>query len=157
MLPPAPGLFSTTTCWPHISASRAPRMRPMASMPPPGVNGTTSFTTRFGQAPWANAPAGATAGASAEAPTREIRRRRSSMMSPFGLDPGGLDYRPPQVGLGLEVARELLRRRGDDRNAELFELRLDGRLREDRDRVGVKLANDRGRRPGRDEECVPGR
>ena len=49
MLPPAPGLFSTTTCWPHISDSRAPTMRPMPSMPPPGVNGTTSLTKRVGQ------------------------------------------------------------------------------------------------------------
>jgi hypothetical protein len=49
ILPPAPGLFSTTTCCPHISDRRAPTMRPMPSMPPPGVNGTTSLMKRVGQ------------------------------------------------------------------------------------------------------------
>src|SRR5258706_144759 len=48
ILPPAPGLFSTTTCWPHISESRALRMRPMPPMPPPGENGTTRPTTQLG-------------------------------------------------------------------------------------------------------------
>ena len=42
-------LVSMTTCWPQISESRAPIMRPMPSMPPPGVKGTTSLTTRLGQ------------------------------------------------------------------------------------------------------------
>src|SRR6266516_2143425 len=34
MLPLAPPLFSITTCWPHVSESRAETMRAIASAPP---------------------------------------------------------------------------------------------------------------------------
>src|SRR4249920_2054292 len=43
MFPPAPGLFSTTTDWPHASVSRCAIRRPVISSEPPGGNGTTSF------------------------------------------------------------------------------------------------------------------
>src|SRR5689334_4193019 len=43
MLPPAPGLFSTTTLWPHASPSFCAIVRPVVSSGPPGGNGTTSF------------------------------------------------------------------------------------------------------------------
>jgi len=80
MLPPAPGLFSITTCWPHISESRAPRMRPIPSMPPPGVNGTTSFTTRLGQLDGEGACAAAVRpNARTGAAAIKGRRRRRSM------------------------------------------------------------------------------
>src|SRR5215468_10599146 len=151
MLPPAPGLFSITTCWPHISESLAPRMRPIASMPPPGVNGTTSFTTRLGQ-PWPKARPNGLA-ATTEAAAIPSRRRRSG--TSLTLDPRGLDDRPPQVHLGPHPGRELLRRRGDDLDAHLLEPRLDGWLGQDRDRVVVKLSHDFGRRLGRQEERVP--
>src|SRR5262252_1299288 len=49
MLPLAPPLFSITTCWPHVSESRADTMRAIASAPPPGGNGTIRRTNRFGQ------------------------------------------------------------------------------------------------------------
>src|SRR5262249_21079090 len=151
MLPPAPGLFSTTTCWPHISESLAPRMRPIASMPPPGVNGTTSFTRRLGQA-WANArPTGLAA--TTDAAAIRSRRRRSGIS--LTLDPGGLDDRAPQLHLGPDPCCELLRRRGDDLDAHLLKPSLDGRLGEDRDGVVVKLPDDLGRRLGREEERGP--
>src|SRR5262245_56154262 len=43
----APPLLSITTCWPHVSESRAERMRAIASAPPPGGNGTITLTKRF--------------------------------------------------------------------------------------------------------------
>src|SRR5947207_2167873 len=102
MLPPAPGLFSTTTCWPHISDSLAPTTRPMVSTPPPGVNGTIMRTKRLGHAGWASAE-GATVGASAEAAASETKWRRSIMRIPlFGLDAGSFDERAPLVHLGFQ-------------------------------------------------------
>src|SRR5260370_8216459 len=50
MLPLAPGLFSTTTGWPHFSLSFGPMTRARMSMPVPGENGTTSVTVRLGNA-----------------------------------------------------------------------------------------------------------
>src|SRR6516162_969373 len=83
MLPPAPGLFSITTCWPQISESRAPMMRPMLSMPPPGVNGTTSLMTRLGQpsAEGAVRPP-ATGRAHPRPPARSGGADRSSRLAP---------------------------------------------------------------------------
>src|SRR5262245_22398989 len=159
MLPPAPGLLSTTTCWPHISESRAPMMRPTASMPPPGVNGTTSLTMRLGQPPCASAArgpsTGAMAGATAEAAARRIRPRRSSMMSLLDLDPGGFDDRTPLLGFRPQPRIEFRRRRRHDLDADLHESGLDRGLSQDRDGVGVDFPDDVGRCLGRYEECVP--
>src|SRR5215510_15510420 len=126
MLPPAPGLFSTTTCWPHISESRAPTMRPIPSMPPPGVNGTTSLTKRVGQAcgevACAAAPRPPSADASVDAADIRTRWRRVIMTAfPCGVgsatggvarsrlstsitdaDPGFPDDRLPFCDLGLD-------------------------------------------------------
>src|SRR6266480_83776 len=49
MLPPAPGLFSTTTDWPQTSCRRLPTRRAVMSVEPPGVNGTTTRTGFTGQ------------------------------------------------------------------------------------------------------------
>src|SRR3981189_1857425 len=49
MLPPAPGLFSTTTDWPQTSCRRLPIRRAVISVEPPGVNGTTMRTGLTGQ------------------------------------------------------------------------------------------------------------
>src|SRR4051812_4966182 len=49
MLVAPPPLFSTTTCWPHCAESCAETMRAIASVPPPGGNGTTIRTKRAGQ------------------------------------------------------------------------------------------------------------
>jgi hypothetical protein len=38
-MPPAPGLFSTITCWPRPTVSRCAMKRAMKSEPPPGANG----------------------------------------------------------------------------------------------------------------------
>src|SRR5215831_1676501 len=77
MLPPAPGLFSTTTDWPQISCKRLPTRRAVMSVDPPGVNGTTMRTGFVGQsAP--NARDGNNAGA-ATAAARPRKRRRLGM------------------------------------------------------------------------------
>src|SRR2546426_10053869 len=44
ILPPAPGRFSITTCWPQESASFWPRARARISLGPPGVKPTTKRT-----------------------------------------------------------------------------------------------------------------
>src|SRR5437588_361371 len=50
----APGRFSTTTGWPHTSASRLAMERESASVAPPGAAGTTILTGREGNG-WASA------------------------------------------------------------------------------------------------------
>src|SRR5256885_2306973 len=55
MLPPAPGRFSITTCWPRDSASFWPRARARMSLGPPGVKPTTKRAGFSGQ-PWPGAP-----------------------------------------------------------------------------------------------------
>jgi hypothetical protein len=49
-VPPAPGRFSTTTCWPIRSDSFCARMRPNVSELPPGACGTISLIGRDGKA-----------------------------------------------------------------------------------------------------------
>src|SRR6266571_5145038 len=44
MLVPAPGRFSTTTCWPRSSESFEASRRALMSTPPPGVKPTRSLT-----------------------------------------------------------------------------------------------------------------
>src|SRR5262249_22177863 len=48
-LVPAPGLFSTTACWPQMRESRSVVRRATVSVEPPGANGTTTRTGRVGQ------------------------------------------------------------------------------------------------------------
>src|SRR2546430_216929 len=184
MLPPAPGLFSTTTCWPHISESRAPTMRPIESMPPPGVNGTTRRTKRVGQA-CANAGRSARLGASTHAAETPITRRRVSMylLSPwrhgnwrgYGCDKsvngprvfrrissidqyaGLLDDHTPFVDFRIEQSREPFGRRADHHIAALLQLPFARRVGERRNGVGIHLPDDLTRCLGRHEQAVPRR
>jgi hypothetical protein len=48
ILPPAPALFSVTTCWPSCSLSVLAMMRDTVSVPPPGANPTTVVIARDG-------------------------------------------------------------------------------------------------------------
>src|SRR2546421_4786673 len=50
MLPPAPGLFSTTTGWPSACCSLGAMRRAERSTGPPGAYGTTRWIGRDGQA-----------------------------------------------------------------------------------------------------------
>src|SRR5713226_2103559 len=56
ILPPAPALFSTRTCWPRLSPRFFCMMRATVSVPPPGANPTTIVTGRAGNVLCANAP-----------------------------------------------------------------------------------------------------
>src|SRR5262249_41312082 len=165
MLPPAPGLFSTTTCWPHISERRAPTMRPIPSMPPPGVNGTTSLTKRAGQAcgkvACAAAPRPPSADASVDAAAIRTSWRRASMSGSFcgvlpgrevvrtrlsisisDADPGFPDDGLPFRHLGLDQFGKPGRRRGRDHHAHLLEFSPGRRIGNGANRVAVELAHD---------------
>ena len=50
MVPVAPALLSTMNDWPKVLLSEGPMARAMASVEPPGGNGTTSVTGLAGQA-----------------------------------------------------------------------------------------------------------
>src|ERR1700709_2059393 len=78
MLPPAPGLFSTTTDWPQSSCKRLETRRAVMSVEPPGVNGTTTRTGFAGQSA-ADARDGRIDGAAIAAAARLTKRRRFSM------------------------------------------------------------------------------
>src|SRR5262245_37804544 len=59
VLPPAPGMFSVTTCWPHVSDNFCATMRAITSVGPPAANGTIRRTGFAGQPSAAALPAGA--------------------------------------------------------------------------------------------------
>src|SRR6476646_1690762 len=84
MLPPAPALFSTMTCWPHSSERRAAAMRAAESAPPPGGKPTMIRTTRVGQAAvdCANVNREKAGAAKAAAPRRRKLRRGNFMFVP---------------------------------------------------------------------------
>src|SRR5690606_12028348 len=50
ILPPAPGLFSTTIGWPRSLASDSPSVRAITSIAPPGGKGTIQVMGRSGYA-----------------------------------------------------------------------------------------------------------
>src|SRR5450432_940828 len=78
ILPPAPGLFSITTDWPHTSCRRLLTRRAVISVEPPGVNGTTTRTGLAGQ----SAPKAREVridGAAIAAAATPTKRRRFSM------------------------------------------------------------------------------
>src|SRR5467141_2446331 len=81
MLPPAPGLFSITTVWPHTSCRRLPMRRAVVSVEPPGANGTTMRTVFAGQSA-AEARDTTMDGAATAAAARPTKRRRFSMALP---------------------------------------------------------------------------
>jgi hypothetical protein len=78
MLPPAPGLFSTTTDWPQTSCKRLETRRAVISVEPPGVNGTTTRTGLTGQSA-ACARKGRMDGAASTDAARPTKRRRFSI------------------------------------------------------------------------------
>jgi hypothetical protein len=48
VLPPAPGMFSVTTCCPQLSDNFCATMRAITSVGPPAPNGTINRTGRAG-------------------------------------------------------------------------------------------------------------
>src|SRR5262249_28834621 len=85
MLVPAPPLFSTTTCWPHVLESFSPSMRATISVGPPAATGTMRRTGLFGKSAFgvcAHAARMKRLGARTGAAERPIKRRRVSMAVP---------------------------------------------------------------------------
>ena len=74
ILPPAPGLFSTTTACPSRSPRRPAMVRTTTSTPTPGGNGTMILTGRFGQP--VSVCACAKGVSSAPRPTAAVRAER---------------------------------------------------------------------------------
>src|SRR6185312_9384116 len=75
-----PGLFSTTTDWPHFCESLSANSRAVISTPEPGPSGTMKRTGRVGQL---CAEAGAASAIAAKAiETVASRRRRLDIFSP---------------------------------------------------------------------------
>src|SRR5882762_3812882 len=67
-MPPAPGRFSTTICWPSVSDIFGPMMRVIVSGSPPGAYGTTILIGLVGKS--------CACAATASRPTRRNARRR---------------------------------------------------------------------------------
>jgi hypothetical protein len=96
MLPPAPGLFSTTTFWPHVSLNFCAIPRPTTSSGPPGGKGTTRRAGRDGNACAiaGSVPVATTPAIAAAATRRHVARRKNACdrraeTSGFNMDKTG--------------------------------------------------------------------
>src|SRR5947209_9502187 len=74
IVPPAPGLLSTTIGWPSASERYCMASRPVESVPPPGGRATMQRIGRLGQV-----SARATAGAASTTATPLSRARRDDL------------------------------------------------------------------------------
>src|SRR3982074_901241 len=105
MAPAAPGLFSSSTCWPHISLSFAADKRAIRSELPPGGYATISLTGFVGYC------------CAAAVPQTNKKSQRSLFISVF--DPHFLDDRAELLYLSLEDRVLLRRGRADRLGADL--------------------------------------
>src|SRR5712664_1838318 len=108
-LPPAPGWFSITTCWPKRSASFWPSARARMSLGPPGVNPTTKRTGFSGKPSPKALPDARRAKRKAQSP---IRARLLERL-PHVPDQVRAVARLGQAGIGHAVLRHGLLRIGD--------------------------------------------
>src|SRR3982074_3799871 len=92
ILPPAPGLFSTTTDWPQTSCRRLLTRRAVISVEPPGANGTTTRTGLAGQ----SAPRAREVTIDGAATTEEGRPRQRRRFS-MGSSPPDVTARLPRI------------------------------------------------------------
>src|SRR6185312_14498137 len=88
MADPAPGLFSTTTCWPSAVEAPLAKKRPTTSDAEPGVKPTMSRNGRDGYASSANAMRDNDGSIAAPSEWPSIWRRDSVMFSPRRSDYG---------------------------------------------------------------------
>src|SRR6188472_1910240 len=103
MLPPAPGLFSTTTDWFHASWSFCASWRATTSVVPPAANGTTILTGFEG-----HACAAASAGTSARTAAAARRLHRYMLI-------GLLRVMVRSIGSSISLARQREREPREDR------------------------------------------
>src|SRR5712691_8571957 len=154
ILPPAPALFSTSTCCPMTSPTFFARMRATVSVPPPGWKPTTMVTGRLGYVPCPGAPP---AQASAMTATRLLIMDLAS----FDSRPGFVDS---PVLFSLEHRLPFLHERAPALDVVLaFEALLDKRRARPRVERGTRLQQladdalrsaDRQRRVLRDRGAV---
>src|SRR6476620_7784576 len=82
----APGLLSTTTCWPSLSLNAAPTRRASASDPPPGGQPTMSLMGLDGYVcPQAAVAPSTAVNESSMTGMRPLTRRTDDMRSPLRL------------------------------------------------------------------------
>src|SRR5215831_7687536 len=153
-MPPAPPMFSITTCWPSTSLSRCPKMRAMVSTGPPAAYATTMVIGRDGQS---CAGAGVVSVRASASATNILGMIVSSL---FGRDPGLLDDLRPHLDVVLDEGLQILGRAAlgcDDVCAYFAHSLLHGGRVERRERDGVELLHDRRRRSLGRKDAVPGR
>src|SRR5262245_7226613 len=109
MLLPAPGLFSTTNCWPSRSDSRWPTSRASTSVGPPAGKPTTSRTGRVG---YSSASARSAPTSTNQTSPTSSRENRDTAVLPSAAATAG----PPALLHVLDLLRSgaerLLRERG---------------------------------------------
>src|SRR3954470_20756138 len=109
MLPPPPGLFSTTAVWLRLACKPDAISRATTSLEPPGVNGTMMRSVLLGNPVtgadgcWARAESGQVTEQKAEdpaaAPASSVMNSRRFIRLPRGKGKGGArDLRSPQIG-----------------------------------------------------------
>src|SRR5262245_2435698 len=150
MLVAAPGRFSTTTGWPRTSGSLDAIRRATMSVPPPGVNPTTSRIGRpgYGCASAAALQSAMTAATSRVHPVAAIRS--------FHLRAGLLDHLAPAGDFALQELAELLRRARERLDPHRREPVARLRCARDFGEIRVQPRHDVPRHAGRHEDAVPG-
>src|SRR6185437_15913840 len=73
LMPPGPGMFSITTCWPNFLLSRSARMRAVTSATPPGPKGSTILTGFSGHLACADDGASISVRSAAQAAPASVR------------------------------------------------------------------------------------
>src|SRR5436190_9154007 len=148
MAPAAPGLFSTSTCWPHRSPNFAATMRAIRSELPPGGYATMSFTGRAG-----HCCAAATVTRQQSRTSRAarfmglLRARAASLAQPLvGLDARFLDELGVLLELTVDHRLEVRDRHRQRVGAELLDLRRDLRRLDEPSDLLVQALDDRPRR-----------
>src|SRR5437016_2829952 len=101
MLPPAPATLSMMSGWPSVTRMRSTSTRAIGSAAPPGGNGTMTVIGRDGQLCAVALPV---------APRTASIKPIISLFISLPLDVGGLDDRPPLVGLCLLERTQRVRR-----------------------------------------------
>src|SRR6185437_9374805 len=105
MLPEAPGLFSTTTDWPHFRESFSPTMSGSRSATPPAGNGTTMYTGCVGYGSSAEATSGTARKSAASAARCSSFMKVSGCREGRSIDHGKVEPFPPGASDGRFVAR----------------------------------------------------